>query len=234
MATATQQTLATSVVHRLNHVFHLSRLPTDRNQGLAFRPYEIHPKPIPNRLIVGDHPLFPRPLDKPEPPASHVNQTMIEIYRERRILWALLLTCRQVYNEAIEILFRDVTLRLDDPHVLLDLRAHYIPQRHFRAVKKLEIIWRCKANGVYSGGKLAVRGELGQLTWDRLWRLIKEEMQLSSLQVWIIITIRHWLLTQGAPWINFVELRGIPQCRVWVSMHDGPREIGASLEDLIG
>ncbi|KAL8939173.1 MAG: hypothetical protein Q9216_003497 [Gyalolechia sp. 2 TL-2023] len=188
----------------IGHVFHLNRLPADRERYSVYVPYARDPQPwIPSRTIVGDHPLFPRPLDGPETPASLVNRTMVERFRERRTVWSLLLTCRQVYNEAIEIFFNASTLRFDDPHVLLDLAAHYISQKHFLAIKRLEILWRC--------------AEHAQLNWDELWRLISEEMQLLSLKVWIILSKRPAVLTQESRWTqSFLRIHGIPRCGIWV------------------
>lgn len=211
----------------MDHVFHLSRLPIDRKQGLGFIPYQRGPKPIPTRFIVGDHPLFPKPLDGPEPPATRANQTMIERYRERRTMWALLLTCRQVHDEAIGIFFNVTTLRFENPNVLFDLRAQYIRQQHFLAIKKLEIISRCNFNLMFHGAKYGVCVDHGRRNWDRLWRLIAEEMRLLSLTVWIVFSVGPRLLVHESPFIfSFLELRerGIPLYKTYFEKSHSPQD----------
>lgn len=96
---------------------------------------------IPPRIIVGDHPLFPRKPPAPEPFTERLNRTAVEVCRERRTRWGLLLACREIYHEAVEVFFHSATLRFEDPHVLLNLATAYLPHCRLKAIRRLEIVW---------------------------------------------------------------------------------------------
>lgn len=123
-----------------DHMYHLVRLSVNRN---------IEPLPIshhrghimtPDRIILADHTIFPRRLEGPEPPSSFINLPLVEHCRERRTKWALLLTCRQIYAEAVQIFYETSTLGLYDPQILLDLATEYLSKRRLQALRRLEII----------------------------------------------------------------------------------------------
>lgn len=169
---------------------------------------------IPPRIIVGDHPLFPRKLQTPEPPRDHINWTLVEMFRERRSKWAILLTCRQSYNEALEKFYHASTLSFDHPHVLLDLATKCLSKRHLIALRRLEVIWPCYLISPKVGINL---DEHSQLAWDKLWYLVAFDMRITNLVVSIILDGNRRHLTLEAPWLRSLSgIRRIPECHIFV------------------
>ncbi|KAL8686008.1 MAG: hypothetical protein Q9218_007410 [Villophora microphyllina] len=168
---------------------------------------------MPPRIILGDHPLLPRKQPSPKPMNELLNHTALEICRERRSRWGLLLTCRQIYHEATQTFYNTSTLRFSDPHVLLNMATVYLHKQHLLAIRRLEIVWFCFLRHSDTHG-LSLQ-EHSQLAWDEVWHLIADEMKLSSLQVCSLIFGRTQDLTLEAPWIqSLAHVQGIPQCEI--------------------
>lgn len=167
---------------------------------------------IPPRLIIGDHPLFPRKSLPPEPVTEHLNRTAVEIYRERRTKWGLLLTCREIYHEAVEVFYHSATLRFEDPHVLLNLAAAYLPSWRLKSIRRLEIVWLVFLRWSDVGMSLQ---EHSQLAWDKVWHLVAAKLKLFSLEVCILISGSTRYLALEAPWVgSLANVRGVPKCKV--------------------
>lgn len=190
-------------------LLHLVRTPDDK------RPY------FPRSCnYMNDHPLFPRQLEGPETPSSSVNISLVEYNRERRLRCALLLTCRQVYNESCHIFYGASTLRFDDPKILTGLARHYLPQRHLKALRRLEIVWNCHISyaAIYSNADhVEPRSEQSQLAWNDMWRLVVEEMNISSLKVSFGFFGAPWVPTVDDAWVQpLLKVQELSDCGVYI------------------
>ena len=193
------------IYHHLfsTHVFHRHRIPKspitpDYNQPFLPRtPF----KWIPPYTSLGDHPLFPRPSEAPEIQTEAVNHTLLELFRDKQTNWAILLTCRQTYHEAVGVFYSAATLKFDDPHVLLELATNHLGARGLLAVKHLDIVWRCSYS-LRPSPIATIVVEHSQIAWDTMWRLVADAMQLSSLTVCIVFDRVPAQLDIDAPWIR--------------------------------
>ena len=200
-----------------NHVFHLDRLPADRKPNLHQILYPRGTIMNPHQTILGDHPLHPRPMGGPEQPDGLIDYTSLEYARNRRTKYALLLTCRQIYNEASDVFYNASTLRFDDPCVLLDLAANYMSTRHLVAIRRIEIVWRCRVYHLPTLQTSTTCGDHSQLAWDSVWRLFANDVPLSSLKVWMILSGNSLSSARHAKWIqSFLNLHDIPHCEIFV------------------
>lgn len=229
-----------------HQVFHLVRTPADKNPPSSVCPHHLpfSNMRMPRPLTVNDHPLFPRQLEGPPTPSSSVNITLVEYSRERPSRWALLLTCRQVHNESWQSFYSASTLRFDDPQLLVGLALRYLPPPHLKALRRLEIIWNCHVSyrAVRSNAyDVEPRSEQSQLTWDRMWRLVMEEMDISSLKVWFAFSGAPWVPSLEEAWVQpLLKIRGLSECGLYiepcgVGLHDGCLAQGFrdSLRDLL-
>ena len=193
------------IYHHLfsTHVFHLGRVPkslitTDYNQPFLPRtPFRW----IPPYTPLADQRLFPRPPEAPEIQTEAVNHTLLELFRDKQTRWAMLLTCRQIYHEAVGVFYNAAILKFDDPHVLLELATNHLGARGLLAVKHLDVVWRCS----YSSNPLptdTIVVEHAQIVWDTMWRLVADAMQLASLTVCIVFDKVPARLDIDAPWIQ--------------------------------
>ncbi|KAL8925618.1 MAG: hypothetical protein Q9172_002188 [Xanthocarpia lactea] len=198
-----------------DHVYHLVRKPTQ-----------------PQPMMIASHPLFPRPLQAPEPPSQMASRIILEISRNQRRRWAILLTSRQLYHEAVDVFYSASTLRFDDPYVLLGLRTYYLPATGLSALKRLDIVWRCEC---YHSKKEMVVVNRWQMAWGLMWRLIASDMQLLSLTVCIMMCgSLPQPLDINALWIQpMLQIKGIPRVQVIVESTDkSPYYQGATCRHL--
>lgn len=218
------------------YVFHLRRLPLDITPPRPSFDPRLADEQIPPRKSMADHPLLPRRLEGPEPPSSLLNLSLVELTRDRSSKWALLLTCRQIHREAVQVFYGASTLRFDDPYVLTDMAAKHLPRPSLQAVRCLEIVWRwtCPYSTLVPPDTYGVRPDHPQVVWDRMWALVAEKMRISVLRVWILIDRAPQRLKVGNPGLqSLLRVRGLSECAIFVGRyiprkHD--RRVFADLE----
>lgn len=211
-----------------DHIFQLRRVPLDRT-----RSGPLFDQSAPARGAGGDHPLFPRRLEGPEPPNSLTNLSLVERTRERRSKWALLLTCRQIYSEAAQVFYGASTLKFDNPYVLIDIAANYLPRPSFQAIRRLEVVlrWTCPYFTLRIPETCRWGLDHPHVVWDRMWGLVAEEMTISFLTVWIMIGGYVWETTSSRqlnveiPGLrSLFKIQGLTECAIFVRKCDRLRD----------
>ncbi|KAL8994267.1 MAG: hypothetical protein Q9169_005702 [Polycauliona sp. 2 TL-2023] len=195
-----------------DHVYHLRRIPT------AFQTINNHPYPSrspeiwsPPYAQMSDHPLFPRRL---QPPQQAVTHPLLEMFRNKPTSWAMLLTCCQIYHETVGLFYSAATLRFNNPHVLLHLAAEHLRAGRISAVKHLDIVWKCSCVPWYFETP-AIFVDHPQVAWDAMWRLIANDMQLSSVTICIVFKVIPTRSDIRTSWIRpMFRIKGIPKFQV--------------------
>jgi hypothetical protein len=96
--------------------------------------------------------------------------------------YSLIFTCKQIYVEAIDLLYSENVFELDNILVLEFFKATILPQR-FRAIRHLQLYWRVKVDDEIFKEASGKKGDLWSGAWDRLWEIIATDMRLESLIV---------------------------------------------------
>ena len=141
----------------------------------------------------------------------------------------ILSTCRQVYTEAIEILYSNNTFSVNNLWTLIDF-SKAVPPQHLAAVTHLQIVWNLRRLPL-NLEVAATRGEakFDDHMWERFWDVIVKEMSgLVDLRMKLTVgTADDCALEQG--WVRpLLEVHGMKRCRVSMQL----REEGISPETL--
>lgn len=95
---------------------------------------------------------------------------------------ALLLSCRQIYTEAVSILYSQNTFHFNDPMALIILVTYCLPPQFVLALRSVQITYYYKemeATTDFDHERFSVEA------WWRMWQLIKE-MHLTDLLLELI------------------------------------------------
>lgn len=93
--------------------------------------------------------------------------------------FSLLLTCRQVYIEAIDIVYSSNFFLFDSlltPVYIHDLCL--LPQR-IKAIRHVYLHWTYMDNPAHRAG--SIQEPYSRATWQRFWDILADEMRLTSL-----------------------------------------------------
>ena len=173
------------------------RTQSQRQSLFSRLPVEVR-RLIYREIIVGDKPNF-RILEKkyqprfghlrhaPQPDRPLFNDTWWgHVDKHHRLcpcrarertdggLLALLLSCRQVYSEAIDELYHQPVFEFKDPATLLAFRATILPQR-LNAIKAVNLTWALKADTFLS--------ESGMKPWWQCCEVLSNMRGLRQLNV---------------------------------------------------
>ncbi|KAL8665833.1 MAG: hypothetical protein Q9202_001955 [Teloschistes flavicans] len=107
----------------------------------------------------------------------YVNQT--KVVRDHRLFWpqrtALLRTCRQIYREAVELLYTGNTFVVKHPKILFTL-AKYVPPQRFSSIRTLHI---CLMSPYHHSSSRSLTLE----DYRRFWEIIRGMEHLQTLHV---------------------------------------------------
>ena len=126
---------------------------------------------------------------------------------------ALLHTCRQIYNEAADILYSSNTFVVDNIRAFIYLAEKCLSPQRLLAIKHLQVSITWRFNSLlasYTGPRGTSAGYYDFATWWRFWRLVANDMRLTSLN----IELGHFGLEENvaldAEWMKPVlEIKGI-------------------------
>ncbi|KAL8663490.1 MAG: hypothetical protein Q9202_003800 [Teloschistes flavicans] len=129
--------------------------------------------------------------------------------------YRLLLTCRQIYVEAIDLLYSRNVFNLDSPLMLIHLKdLSFLPQR-FQKIRHLSLSWTYMTHPAHFHG--SIHEPYDWATWERFWKIIANDMRLVSLSANIgYIGDRQGLNMEG-DWVKpILEVRGLREVNVCV------------------
>ncbi|MCJ1250197.1 hypothetical protein MMC30_007423 [Trapelia coarctata] len=134
---------------------------------------------------------------------------------------ALLRTCRQIYAEAVDILYGSNIFHISDLNVLVYLANYRIRPQRLRAIRKLELRWNYYCDPAMWRGCVHEPYDWG--TWEEVWEIIGARMALSGLKV----RLAYWGpgedLSVDARWIApMLKVRGIRDVEVAVEWRTPP------------
>ncbi|KAL8771394.1 MAG: hypothetical protein Q9194_004895 [Teloschistes cf. exilis] len=129
--------------------------------------------------------------------------------------YRLLLTCRQIYVEAIDILYSKNVFNLDSPLMLIHLKdLSFLPQR-FHKIRHLSLSWTYMTDPAHFNG--SIHEPYDWATWERFWKIIAHDMRLVSLSANIgYIGDRHGLNMEGDWMKPILEVRGLREAKICV------------------
>lgn len=129
---------------------------------------------------------------------------------------ALLQSCRQIYTEAIEIMYATNLFDLDDVSTLLYLSQTIRPQR-FAAIKYLQLKWEfILPPFAIPETKDPTWFPLDDATWETFWHLIETQMP-GLLDLTFVVQAQYpkldWSLDEG--WVQpLLRVRGLKEFRL--------------------
>lgn len=119
----------------------------------------------------------------------------LDLYGEDRILanWSLvslLLTCRQVYNETIDILYMANTFHIEHPWTFLFLYEIVLPHR-WESIRKLELTWTF-LHCWHVGSSRLYACESGPEDYNTWEVVCSKIMEMTSLDSFVLILDINW------------------------------------------
>ncbi|MCJ1362785.1 hypothetical protein MMC16_001891 [Acarospora aff. strigata] len=132
---------------------------------------------------------------------------------------ALLQSCRQIYTEAIDIMYATNLFDIDDPSTLLYLSQTIRPQR-FAAIKYLQFSWAFMwPPFAMPETKDPTWFPHDDATWETFWRLIETQMP-GLLELTFVVQAQYpkqdWSLDEG--WVQpLLRVRGLKEFRLELS-----------------
>ncbi|KAL8782303.1 MAG: hypothetical protein Q9213_005497 [Squamulea squamosa] len=150
---------------------------------------------------------------------------------------ALLRTCRQVYVEAVEIMYAQNTFEFDHQDLFLLFSWNTLPQR-LETIRHLHL--NCREDSFSSS---FFKVEFGSSSWIMMWQHIKEDMPgLKHLRVRILGEQGSSHPSEDRWWVTpMLQLRGLKTFQLeycapsnnWVQFGDGVLEMSRFLEERI-
>ncbi|KAL8688779.1 MAG: hypothetical protein Q9218_005394 [Villophora microphyllina] len=128
----------------------------------------------------------------------------------------LLLSCRQIYVEAIGILYSTNIFSLDSPLMLVYLKdLRFLPQR-FQAIKHLSISWTYMTDPAHYHG--SIHEPYDWATWEHFWSIIAYDMQLVSLNASIGYMGDRQGLNMTGDWVKpMLAVKGLRRTNICIS-----------------
>lgn len=157
---------------------------------LVFLPFKMRAVPAGHLITRGDV------------TDSHANQ--FKVARDDRFFWpqrtALLRTCRQVYREAIDLLYTGNTFVIKHPKILFTL-ANYIPRQRLRNIRNLHLFF--SPTGCNSPDPCY---DLEMDEYPRCWDIILGMERLRTLRVHADLRFSHGVMpVVVAHWITMLK-----------------------------
>ncbi len=141
---------------------------------------------------------------------------------------ALLLTCRQIYSEAADILYSSNFFATDNIRVFLYLAETCLCPQRLLAIKNLQvsITWRfLPLLASYTGQKGISNGFYDLATWQRFWHLIANDMRLTGLSIDVDHFGQDENVSVDAAWVKPVlQVKGIRYPKVAIRPTGRPLE----------
>ncbi len=126
---------------------------------------------------------------------------------------ALLLTCRQIYSEAADVLYSSNFFATDNIRVFIHLAENCRCPQRLLAIKHLQvsITWRFfPLLASYTGQKGDYNGYYDSATWRRFWHLVANDMRLTSLGIDVDSFGAEENLSVDAEWVKpILQVKGI-------------------------
>ncbi|KAE9378625.1 hypothetical protein N431DRAFT_459958 [Stipitochalara longipes BDJ] len=96
----------------------------------------------------------------------------------QKLEFAILLTCRKIYSEAIDLLYRTTTFVFNDPN-LFRIFPHFLLPRRFEAITSIEGVWRMPAPTRYE-----VPTDSGFTRfWNQMFTILANMPSLNHLKI---------------------------------------------------
>lgn len=126
---------------------------------------------------------------------------------------ALLLSCRQIYSEAADILYSSNVFAVDNITAFIYLAENYLSSQRLLAIKHLQVSFTWRFTSLlasYIAARDVDDGYYDFETWRRFWHLLANDMRLTSLSIDIDGLSQHEDLELDAEWVKpILEVRGI-------------------------
>lgn len=129
---------------------------------------------------------------------------------------ALLQSCRQIYTEAIPILYTTNTFDIDDPSILLYLARTILPHR-LESIRYLHFTWEYVVPPLtIAASKNPNWFPRDDQTWEAFWDVVGRKMPELRVLV-LVVRTQHpkldWRLEEG--WVRpLLEVRGLKEFRL--------------------
>ena len=137
---------------------------------------------------------------------------------------ALLHTCRQIYNEAADILYGSNTFAVDNIRAFIHLAENCLSSQRLLTIKHLQvsITWRFSSLlASYTGSRSTSAGYYDFATWRQFWNLVANHMRLTSLNIELGHFGYNENLALDAVWVKpMLEVKGIKQLDITIRPAD--------------
>ena len=125
----------------------------------------------------------------------------------------LLRTCRQIYSEAADILYSSNTFIVDNIRAFIYFAEKCLSPRRLLVIKHLQvsITWRFSLLlATYAGQRGNPADYYSSATWRRFWKLVANNMRLTSLSIELGYFGYDENLALDAKWVKpILEIKGI-------------------------
>ncbi|KAL8945854.1 MAG: hypothetical protein Q9222_007664 [Ikaeria aurantiellina] len=141
---------------------------------------------------------------------------------------SLVLTCRQLYREAIDTLYSCNTFEVRDPQVWANFTTRCLPPQRLNAIRSLELSWGLPSPSFYDP---RYDDCYDLQAWLDCWTIIANKLRLASLKVLLHIPVhpaypRHDLVIDGE-WIRpMLTVKDIQRVRlIWRAQREGTHRL---------
>ncbi|MCJ1261744.1 hypothetical protein MMC22_001612 [Lobaria immixta] len=128
------------------------------------------------------------------------------MWKFAKVELALLRTCRQIYNGAVNIVYGANVIHMESQRILIDLADKYLRPQRLAAIRSLHIeSMHCSFSRRSS---TLLMGD----SWPRFWGIIAQRMNLAELRLFIYIrSLGDPVdITTDAPWVKpILAVKGI-------------------------
>lgn len=122
----------------------------------------------------------------------------------KKVDLALLRTCRQIYIEAVDVVYGSNIIDLEHSRILIDVSDKYLLPQRLAAIRSLRIQ---EMHYSFPTGSSTL---FSQSSWTQFWSIIACRMNLAELSLFIFIRGEIKDITIDGPWVKpMLAVKGI-------------------------
>ncbi|KAL8719920.1 MAG: hypothetical protein Q9225_003149 [Loekoesia sp. 1 TL-2023] len=135
--------------------------------------------------------------------------------------FGLLLTCRQVYIEAIDRFYAGNVFESANPLILIYLQDRCLLWQRLQAIKHLSLLWTYMTNPMRATDTIDARFDWK--TWQRLWDIIANQLHLTSLKAVLGFSGSQRELKIDSDWVKpMLGVKGVRQVQISIDWLNAP------------
>ena len=133
----------------------------------------------------------------------------------------LLLTCRQIYMEAVSILYDENIFDLDSPLILVYLAERCLRPQRLKAIRHLGLNWRYFDDPGHFTEKIHEPYDFE--TWEKFWNIVAFRLNLQSLNVRLEYVGESHRLNLDGNWVQpMLKVKDIGQAQITIDWLTSP------------